>query len=142
MFKIGDKVICVEETGDGILVKGEAYQCLDTEIYDKPYLYVKGSDGSIEAWDSSRFRLLPEEVGIDSVKASSTQIGGTHYTSMGIQPFEFTYANYGYMGLKAAVHTKVNKYLGRVKDNEIEQLKKARHCIDILIEKAELEAAK
>lgn len=70
-------------------------------------------------------------------KASERQVGGTHYTDMGIQPFEFTYANYGYIGLKAAVHTKVNKYLGRVKDNEVEQLKKARHCLDILIEKAE-----
>lgn len=72
-------------------------------------------------------------------KASEQQVGGTHYTDMGIQPFEFTYANYGYIGLKAAVHTKVNKYLGRVKDNEVEQLKKARHCLDILIEKAELQ---
>lgn len=72
-------------------------------------------------------------------KPSEMQVGGTHYTDMGIQPFEFTYANYGYMGLKAAVHTKVNKYLGRVKDNEVEQLKKARHCLDILIEKAELQ---
>lgn len=71
--------------------------------------------------------------------ASESQVGGTHYTDMGIQPFEFTYANYGYMGLKAAIHTKVNKYLGRVKDDEVEQLKKARHCIDLLIEKAELQ---
>lgn len=70
-------------------------------------------------------------------KASDTQVGGNHYTDMGIQPLEFTYANYGYIGLKAAIHTKVNKYLGRVKDNEVEQLKKARHCIDLLIEKAE-----
>ncbi|CAM0030543.1 hypothetical protein VPHD530_0039 [Vibrio phage D530] len=74
-----------------------------------------------------------------ALKASEKQVGGTHYTDMGIQPFEFTYANYGYIGLKAAVHTKVNKYLGRVKDNEVEQLKKARHCLDILIEKAELQ---
>ncbi|CAM0030227.1 hypothetical protein VPHD529_0036 [Vibrio phage D529] len=71
--------------------------------------------------------------------ASERQVGGTHYTDMGIQPFEFTYANYGYMGFKAAIHTKVNKYLGRVKDDEVEQLKKARHCLDILIEKAELQ---
>lgn len=74
-------------------------------------------------------------------KATDTQVGGSHYTSIGIQPLEFTYANYGYKGLKAAIHTKVNKYLGRVKDDEVEQLKKARHCIDILIEKAEQEKA-
>ena len=34
------------------------------------------------------------------------------------------------------------KYINRNKDNEVEQLKKARHCIDILIEKAEEEANK
>lgn len=75
------------------------------------------------------------------MKATDTQIGGNHYTKMGIQPLEFTYLNYGYMGLKAAIHTKVNKYF-RSKENEIEDLKKARHCIDILIEKAELERHK
>lgn len=71
-------------------------------------------------------------------KASSHQVGGNHYTSMGIQPLEYTYANYGYMGMKAAIHTKVNKYLGRVKDDEVQQLEKAKHCIELLIEKAKL----
>ncbi len=75
------------------------------------------------------------------MKASNTQVGGSHYTEMGIQPLEFTYRNYGYAGLKAAVHTKVNKYF-RCKKDEVEDLKKARHCIDILIEKAELESTK
>ncbi|WLJ89333.1 hypothetical protein [Vibrio phage vB_ValA_R15Z] len=72
-------------------------------------------------------------------KASETQVGGSHYIDMGIQPLEFTYANYGYTGLKAAIHTKVNKYLGRKKDNEVQQLEKAKHCIELLIEKAKLQ---
>lgn len=69
--------------------------------------------------------------------ALTQQVGGDHYKTMGIQPLEATYANFGYAGLKAAVYTKVLKYMGRIKDDEVEQLKKARHCLDILIEKAE-----
>lgn len=68
-----------------------------------------------------------------------SQVGGTHYEDMGIQPFEYTYANYGYFGLQASVHTKVNKYILRDKGCHLENLKKARHCLDVLIEKAELE---
>ena len=75
----------------------------------------------------------------EPVSASSTQVGGSHYTEMGIQPLEVTYLNFGYEGLKASIFTKVLKYMGRKKDNEVEQLKKARHCLDLLIEKAELE---
>lgn len=72
-------------------------------------------------------------------EALTKQEGGKHYLEMGIQPLEATYRNFGYQGLKAAIYTKVNKYILRSKDDEIEQLKKARHCLDILIEKAELE---
>jgi len=70
-------------------------------------------------------------------KALETQVGGTHYTDLKIQPFELTFANFGYLGLKAAVYTKINKYMTRSKDNEVQQLKKAAHCLAILIEKAQ-----
>lgn len=73
------------------------------------------------------------------MSALDTQVGGDHYKKLGLQPLEHTYLNYGYVGLKASVHTKIDKYLLRNKDNEVEQLKKARHCLDVLIEKAELE---
>lgn len=76
------------------------------------------------------------------MSALDRQVAGSHYKELGIQPLEATYLNFGYQGLKAAVYTKVNKYILRNKDNEVEQLKKARHCLDILIEKAEMEAAK
>jgi len=73
-----------------------------------------------------------------SLNASDTQVGGDHYTSMGIQPLEATYLNFGLQGLKASVYTKVLKYF-RSKGNELEDLEKARHCIDILIEKVKQE---
>jgi hypothetical protein len=57
-------------------------------------------------------------------------VGGDHYTKLMIQPMEYSLAN----NLNAAQHTVV-KYVTRYKDkNGIEDLKKARHTIDLLIE--------
>ena len=58
-----------------------------------------------------------------------TQVGGKHYTEMAIQPMEYSMAN----GLDACQHTIV-KYVTRFRDkNGVEDLKKARHVIDMLI---------
>lgn len=59
----------------------------------------------------------------------SSQVGGSHYTKMKIQPFEYSLAN----GLGPCEHTVV-KYVSRWKDKGgIQDLNKARHAIDILI---------
>lgn len=62
--------------------------------------------------------------------AMSTQVGGGHYKSMVIQPVEFIHRNgIGYIEGNAI------KYLCRWKDKGgVEDLKKARHYIDMLIE--------
>lgn len=58
-----------------------------------------------------------------------TQIGGDHYRKMAIQPMEFSMAN----KFDACQHT-IIKYVTRFRDkNGIEDLKKARHVIDMLI---------
>lgn len=63
-------------------------------------------------------------------QAGKNQIGGDHYTKMAIQPF--TYSMYN--GLDPMQHT-IIKYVSRFRDkNGIEDLKKARHTIDLLIE--------
>jgi hypothetical protein len=67
------------------------------------------------------------------------QVGGTHYEDMGLEPVEATYMRYGYAGVKAALHCKIDKYIGRDKHDELADLKKARHCIDMLIEYKEKE---
>jgi len=74
-----------------------------------------------------------------STSPLDTQVGGDHYKDQKIQPLELTYLNFGYEGLKASVYTKVNKYITRKKNNHVENLKKAAHCLEILIEKAEQE---
>ena len=63
-------------------------------------------------------------------KATDTQIGGDHYTKLAIQPMRYSMEN----GLDALQHT-VIKYVTRFRDkNGIEDLEKAKHCIDMLIE--------
>lgn len=63
----------------------------------------------------------------DSLK---TQVNGTHYTKLKIQPMEYSMAN----GLDACQHT-IIKYVTRFRDkNGLEDLKKARHTLDMLIE--------
>lgn len=64
------------------------------------------------------------------VAASDQQIGGSHYKSMPIQPFTFIHAN----GIGFA-EGNVIKYVTRWRNkNGIEDLKKARHFLDLLIE--------
>ena len=63
----------------------------------------------------------------DSLK---TQVNGTHYTKLKIQPMEYSMAN----GLDACQHT-IIKYVTRFRDKDgLEDLKKARHTLDMLIE--------
>ncbi len=62
--------------------------------------------------------------------AKDIQIGGSHYAAMKIQPFEYIHAN----GLGFAEGCVV-KYVSRWRaKNGIEDLKKARHFLDLLIE--------
>ena len=62
--------------------------------------------------------------------ALTQQVGGQHYASMSIQPFTFIHANNIGFAEGCAI-----KYLCRWRaKNGIEDLKKARHFIDLLIE--------
>ncbi len=62
------------------------------------------------------------------------QVGGQHYKLMDLQPIEACYARYGYRGVKAALHTKIDKYLTREKADEWEDLEKGEHCFALLKE--------
>lgn len=59
-----------------------------------------------------------------------TQIGGYHYTKLAIQPMQYSMKN----NLNPLQHT-IIKYITRYKDkNGLDDLQKAKHCIDMLIE--------
>ena len=63
--------------------------------------------------------------------ASETQVGGSHYTRLSIQPMQYSMAN----ELNALQHT-IIKYVTRYQDKgtTLQDLAKAKHCIDMLIE--------
>jgi len=62
--------------------------------------------------------------------ALDVQIGGGHYKNMAIQPMEYSMKN----GLDACQHTAI-KYISRFRDKGgIQDLEKAKHCIDMLIQ--------
>jgi hypothetical protein len=63
-------------------------------------------------------------------KALDVQVGGDHYAKMAIQPMEYSMKN----GLDACQHTAI-KYISRFRDKGgIEDLRKAKHVIDMLIQ--------
>ena len=66
------------------------------------------------------------------MKAIETQVGGDHYKLMKIQPLEFIMANN-----MSYCEANVVKYVSRWRSkNGVEDLRKARHYIDLLIEEA------
>jgi hypothetical protein len=66
----------------------------------------------------------------DNNSAFGRQIAGNHYSKLKIQPMEYNLANKLNYGQANAI-----KYVTRYKDkNGIEDLKKAIHCIQLLIE--------
>lgn len=66
-------------------------------------------------------------------RARDCQIAGSHYRDMAIQPFEYMHAN----GIGFAEGC-IIKYVSRWRaKNGIEDLRKARHFLDLLIEAEE-----
>ena len=64
------------------------------------------------------------------MSALDTQIGGSHYKNMPIQPMEFSMVNH----MDACQHT-IIKYVARFREKGgIQDLQKAKHVIDMLIE--------
>lgn len=64
------------------------------------------------------------------MSALDTQVGGSHYKDMAIQPVEYIHRN----GI-GFVEGAVIKYVSRWRQkNGVEDLKKARHMLDLLIE--------
>ena len=62
--------------------------------------------------------------------ATATQVGGDHYSKMAIQPMEYSMKN----GLDACQSAAI-KYISRFRDKGgIEDLRKAKHVIDMLIQ--------
>lgn len=69
-------------------------------------------------------------------KASETQVGGSHYKHFKIQPYQYCYEN-NLNNLQSEIISYVSRYPFKWKDNvvkQIEDLEKAKHSIELLIE--------
>ena len=62
----------------------------------------------------------------EKISAIDTQEAGNHYKNQKVQPMELSY----YLGATPAF-CKLSKYIGRVKENQAEDLRKAYHCIEL-----------
>ena len=130
MFKVGDVIERVGKVGktysDRMWV---GRRCTVTSCTD--YSVVVDQPANT-AWNSGMFTLVSSGA-IEQPKALDKQEGGGHYKDMAIQPIEYTLANK--LGF---CEGNVVKYISRYKNkNGIEDLKKAKHYIDLLIEDLE-----
>lgn len=90
-------------------------------------MYRVGTDECIDGYEV-RHREVPPCPVVPSVW--NTQVGGTHYTDMKIQPLQFSMAN----KLDPMQHT-IIKYVSRFRaKNGIQDLEKAKQTIDLLIQ--------
>jgi len=106
------------------LTNGRRYDLFEED----GYLYFLDDLGNIRSQTDWKGDSHTEEESKDSV-----QVGGDHYSKMAIEPIEFIVQNgLGY------IEGNVIKYISRYKNkNGLEDLKKARHYIDMLIEQEE-----
>ena len=61
----------------------------------------------------------------EKISAIDTQEAGNHYKNQKVQPMELSY----YLGATPAF-CKLSKYIGRIKEDQAEDLRKAYHCIE------------
>lgn len=69
-------------------------------------------------------------------KASEQQVGGDHYKKFKIQPYQFCYKN-GFSNLQSEAISYISRYNLKWKDNkakQVEDLQKAIHTLELLIE--------
>lgn len=76
------------------------------------------------------YQVVPAQTNPASVSPLAVQVGGAHYKGLKIQPIEYIHANNIPFAEGSAI-----KYLTRWREKGgIEDLKKAKHFIDLLIE--------
>ena len=133
IYKKGTKINLLENgyiRGMGINKgKVDLKKSYSIEGFDgKHYYIIDDTDGMLYL-DKEDFILVEEEDNL----ASSKQIAGNHYSKLKIQPMKYALDN----NLNYAQSNAI-KYITRYKDkNGIEDLKKAIHCIELLIQHEE-----
>jgi len=137
-FKVGDQVILVKDVYDlvdntdsyGYTFKlGDCFEVVNLMSMPNDKWIVKGKVCLEDLEGLEEFFVVKAK---EEMKKSALDVqeGGGHYKSKGIQPVEYAYRNN--LGF---IESNVVKYVSRWKEkNGIQDLKKARHYLDILIE--------
>jgi hypothetical protein len=140
-FKVGDKVKLLVD--QGVYKKGDIHEITYKGIRG---VYIKGNIENGEYcysddlfWDDE-LELVEEKrdrggEGIGPSKASESQVDGSHYSKLAIQPIEYCFKN----NLNVC-QSKAIKYITRYnsKGTPLKDLEKAIHCLQLLIELEEL----
>ena len=113
-------VQCVEVEENSNFFKGLILNSGNSQIFRKGYVHDLTKSSYIEYTQDIK----------DPSIVCDVQIGGDHYKKLKIQPTEFIHANE-----IPFIEGNIIKYVIRHRDkNGIEDLKKARHYIDLLIQ--------
>lgn len=122
---IGDGVIHVRMEHDGKSKEMRYYL-----KYPVPEEYVKKEETDMGKHTYKTREMRAEKPAEKPASSRSVQIGGNHYVDMAIQPIDYIVKNnIGFL------EGNVIKYVSRWKSkNGVEDLRKARHYLDMLIE--------
>jgi hypothetical protein len=86
--------------------------------------------GNVKSYFHDEIEEMINDTKHDEYDVWASQVSGDHYRSLAIQPMEYSLAN----GLDAAQHT-VIKYITRFREKgRLDDLEKAKHAIDLLID--------
>jgi hypothetical protein len=129
-FKKGDEVRCITKGAtSGGYTYGRTYEVKGTyHCNEKGRILTVVDDfgSSANGWGEEHFEL----VGPTKTSALQTQIGGSHYTNMAIQPIEYILAN-----TIPFPEGNVIKYVSRWRNKGgVKDLEKAVHHLKLLIE--------
>jgi hypothetical protein len=109
----------------GIKKPGSDYEFSFYSTQFEPY-----TEESQQMTAAEYIKTIDATVPDEPKSALDVQIGGSHYKGMAIQPMEYSMKN----GLDACQHTAI-KYITRFREKGgIQDLEKAKHCIDLLIQ--------
>lgn len=111
------------------------WRCKWNDFHDSPHLgghaYTDPKDQATYHWDElvAMYPAVGPVANPARTKTRDDQVGGAHYKDYRIQPWDI-WQEYGLNAFEGAVL----KYLLRRKGDRLEDLKKARHTLDRLIE--------
>lgn len=143
-FRKGDTIACLRTScSPSSFIKGCYYETSEDQD-GLTVLVVRDEHGRPNGWMAEYFRLsiaAPEAPGVAANTGAQqggsnilgTQVGGSHYTDMKIQPIEYIWANN--IGFSEG---NVIKYVSRWRaKGGIKDLKKAHHHLGLMIEREE-----